>query len=692
MKPSDNIKKMFKQTKINTNSDMDNLVRNDAVRAMFKSKQNAPVHDKSDAWRIIMQSKITRIVAAGFIIVILLSITIFDKPVSQAFAMNDVIKAMNGSRWMHLTIDVTEIDADPKTVRKTKGINEMWQSIDPARIIIKSPNGAVKFAELDLGKLSEYDPQTNTITTELRSPQKVEQTMVNMGEMLLKQIEQIKEMGAAVTYSDALYKGTSVKIINIDYTAPDPQNVHIIMSLWVEEGTNLPLKLTSEQSSEQVSGVLMTSTFSYPDSGPTDIYQVGVARDAEIKIIDNRPDPDMIETLKPYNTARNNVKEIDRVTVIYDDGSNQRYENHFVFGPGDAMHKMSPLYAAEMGDSFDSLLEWAQQNKSSQAWNYLYDGKYAYQSHRDAAGIWTKKDKQHWPQMNPNPSEDLDGIGWSFIGTQAKIVSNEYSVANGLICVETTNKAQIENGKLRFPAEKRLYYIDPEHDYMCIRKDQFWNNSSRQHNPDVDQLDFDPETIPTRPTSRTEITEFTQTETDAWYPARIEHNSIKYDDNGNELPSSPYSVKKIHLVINPEFPEGIFDPENITTEDTQPGIVRVKQTYQEAFDNAVGQIDSQLDWPKPARIARDYWNARAKKDYDKCAILWPGSATWNEKLLADEQPNEYVFGEPSTYSKKNIRIPYASKIYYEEHQNYNLKMVLTNKKSSKGRYYIISGN
>ena len=43
MKPSDNIKKMFKQTKIKTNKDTDKLVLDDAVNAMSESKNKAPV-------------------------------------------------------------------------------------------------------------------------------------------------------------------------------------------------------------------------------------------------------------------------------------------------------------------------------------------------------------------------------------------------------------------------------------------------------------------------------------------------------------------------------------------------------------------------------------------------------------------------------------------------------------------------
>ena len=73
------------------------------------------------------------------------------------------------------------------------------------------------------------------------------------------------------------------------------------------------------------------------------------------------------------------------------------------------------------------------------------------------------------------------------------------------------------------------------------------------------------------------------------------------------------------------------------------------------------------------------------------AIFWPVSATWNRKLLADEEPAEYVFGEIVLSQYGGAFVPYAEKTYYEKRSEYNLKMWLDNKKSTKGRYYIISG-
>ena len=118
-----------------------------------------------------------------------------------------------------------------------------------------------------------------------------------------------------------------------------------------------------------------------------------------------------------------------------------------------------------------------------------------------------------------------------------------------------------------------------------------------------------------------------------------------------------------------------------------------KTAFGKAFEEAIIVIDNRKNWPEPRDLAVAYWKARAAKNYDEMAIFWPGSATWNSRVIENEESIEYVFGETQTGEMEdNIIVPYASKSYYEKHGKYSLKMRLTNKKSTKGRYYITSGN
>ncbi len=118
-----------------------------------------------------------------------------------------------------------------------------------------------------------------------------------------------------------------------------------------------------------------------------------------------------------------------------------------------------------------------------------------------------------------------------------------------------------------------------------------------------------------------------------------------------------------------------------------------KTAFDKAFEEAIKAVDKRENWPEPRDLAVAYWKARAEKNYDEMAILWPGSATWNRQAIENEEPVEYVFGKvQATDMEGEIIVPYSTKSYYEKHRKYSLKMRLTNRKSTKGRYYIYSGN
>jgi hypothetical protein len=129
---------------------------------------------------------------------------------------------------------------------------------------------------------------------------------------------------------------------------------------------------------------------------------------------------------------------------------------------------------------------------------------------------------------------------------------------------------------------------------------------------------------------------------------------------------------------------------------TSAKIVRLEKqetAFGKAFDKAITVIDNRQNWPEPRDLVVAYWKDRTAKNYDEIATSWPGSATWNRQALKIEQPVEYVFGEvQKTEVEGDIIVPYATKSYYEKHGKYSLKMRLSNEKSAKGRYYIVSGN
>jgi hypothetical protein len=118
-----------------------------------------------------------------------------------------------------------------------------------------------------------------------------------------------------------------------------------------------------------------------------------------------------------------------------------------------------------------------------------------------------------------------------------------------------------------------------------------------------------------------------------------------------------------------------------------------KTDYDKAFAEAISAVSARENWPEPRDLAIAYWRARNAKKYDEMAMYWPGSATWNRRVVEKEEPVEYVFGDVQPWEvEDHVIVPYASRSYYDKHGKYSLKMVLSNKNSEKKRYYIVSGN
>ena len=108
MRPSDNIEKLFTQTNIETNADVDKVVLDDAINAMSNSKQKNPAGNKPDVWRITMNNKMTKLAtAAAIIIAVLIGINHFGGSIdmsSTAFA--EVVQQIRNARTVTFTTEV----------------------------------------------------------------------------------------------------------------------------------------------------------------------------------------------------------------------------------------------------------------------------------------------------------------------------------------------------------------------------------------------------------------------------------------------------------------------------------------------------------------------------------------------------------------------------------------------------------
>jgi hypothetical protein len=209
----------------------------------------------------------------------------------------------------------------------------------------------------------------------------------------------------------------------------------------------------------------------------------------------------------------------------------------------------------------------------------IEDGEYSYGAYPGANGTWSVTKRRSGSVITvslnavDNLEEDLAGFGWPKIdlgmalrSSSYKLVQNDFSESKNLLCFERYDEGYYGDDEVYSVASKSLYYVDPQRGYLCVRREFFRHNKLFGHGPvKIDELDFDPGSVPSEPSSVIEIVEFGQTPTGQWYPKKIQKSSKTWHvgpGSKSELLTTNQSVL-VYLEANPEFAEGIFDPENL---------------------------------------------------------------------------------------------------------------------------------
>jgi len=652
------------------------------------------------SWTRSVKKRISKLaVAAIIVIAALLGVRGVLDLASPAFGIEDVVNAFEQMDWYHYIVELE--NADPNSPSSTMGVEhtEYWGNVPEMCLVTKTRQGEICYTEERLGKTARYDPNTQTITIEYREPDANPEVYASFSDMVMKGFEEAKKKGQEISYAECLYQGEAATRITMSI---DDEFLGS-MAMVVASQTLLPLHAVVNVQDPNGSTVSYSAAFDYFATGPKDIYEAGAPRDATVEVIDKRPSVELHAIMARIQDVHDNLYKnyilieteasgkqayIDTVSIIYRNNKHCRHERHFVFKPGDAYHAMWPVYSAAMGTRFESILKWAQDNRSGSARVHLYDGQYYQRFERNDADQWSTEKREYSPRHNPNGGRDLARIGWPLFSHQAKVIENEFSKTHDLICIETI-LSEIKKGKLASAASRRLQYLDPERDHMCIRSETYRYNIELAK-PLDESFEFDPNRFPSELSSVTEVTEFNQMADGKWTPKTIQLYRTGWNSEGELLPLRIVATRSIYLQINPEFPVDLFNPKKVIPQDEQAE-PSLRQSYDSIVEDTIATIDRQKDWPEPRKLVESYWQARARKDYDLMALYWPGSALWNEKRLRTETPVEYVFGD-AVISTDGAYVPYASKAYYEQHGGYKLKMWLTDKMSAKGRYYIISGN
>jgi len=124
MRPADNINGLIKKLKLKASTDLDVRVHGEISKTLAESDIAESAVKQPNIWSTIMKSPVTKIATAAVIIIaVAISVTILDKSVTPAYAIEQTIEANGGLWFIHL-----------KCEPSAKGhVDEIWAQFDDNR-------------------------------------------------------------------------------------------------------------------------------------------------------------------------------------------------------------------------------------------------------------------------------------------------------------------------------------------------------------------------------------------------------------------------------------------------------------------------------------------------------------------------------------------------------------------------------
>ena len=329
----------------------------------------------------------------------------------------------------------------------------------------------------------------------------------------------------------------------------------------------------------------------YIQTGPSDIYDLGVPRDVEIT---NHVPSDQVKSLRSQIDAHrsgfldeyiaviteahvtDDRKGMIEALVVFCHGKKLRVEQYWMH-----VGRLEPL-ALRHQDQLAASLPYVnrfwpdQQGRDIRSirlydglWQHLIDVKDArpmtredYDRGVEVDKVFKVQETQRRPDGDLYGDDDIDDMAWRWLGWALQpehMLEDAYSTENGFMAMELTMQAP--KGCSRLPQRMRMY-VDPNRDYICHRyiqeelfdapwqEDKDWLSGVKNKDRLTERYD------------ESEVTEYGRTSSGQWYPREIAVNT--YDRHYGAEPRRDIRVIRIHLMEEyPEFPDGLFDPNSL---------------------------------------------------------------------------------------------------------------------------------
>jgi hypothetical protein len=340
------IENLLRAAKLESKTEVNNAVLKD----LLEHWERDIVHNKEkpEHGRHIMNSRISKLTAAAFAIVLVLSGILYIGDNIQGVSLGAIVESMHEMTWIHVTATIEQ--AGQISVR------EQWECFNPKINIWKNPDGSINYRNYVSEISYVYEPDANTITISPTTDKFNQKAPQSPSEGVQYIVEQFELGGGKVIRSRTTENQVAVEIIQL---TNENQNITLI----VDVNKNVPLSMNTvahiPQSNQDAT---VSVVFDYPKPGPMDIYSVGAALNA--RIIDNRPKGDVqilineiqkrfdagfedhIAILLESYVGDNNVLEPAQIMVMRQKGDLKRLDRYHAYNFTGSKSDIPTLYTA----------------------------------------------------------------------------------------------------------------------------------------------------------------------------------------------------------------------------------------------------------------------------------------------------------------------------------------------------------
>jgi len=587
MKKTDRLEKKIKDfynthtEGVKTSPELDSRILSAAEQNLNKPTTFS-VQAEPNVWRTIMKNKMTRWATLAIVLVsicfgLFLSNGSFD---GASISYAQVSENMKKVPWLHGIIE-GQYNGNSERL-------EAWFSFRYQMSLSKKSSGQIEHHNILEGVLQTYDPESNTVTI---SHAPTNDTMLfgsgsvwSFWETMMKQIEEADP--------EVIRDGDKNQMTSLYKIASGPSGTPMEVEITLNRHRSLPISLVQRvYDADGEITIEAMGVFDYPEDGPADIYALGVPESA--KVIDLLPAEDVPEIMEAYRFHRNASPSdyialvtdtwLDskfnsfiqyRALLIYQNGTSQRVEEYILPKLERKAWTQTHLEFTEtVGKTFESQLTWWRENGQISSVD-LYDGKYQYR-HKQEEAQWIAEPKKWLPFGSDYYGDnDLADFGWGeqffsvFKGhSPFEIVKDDYSEKHNLICLESISQGNIVEEDRRkitwaVPPKKNRCYLSPDRDFICQRLERHASYDAPWQVDKTWSERINVDTIKKYTVHNLvrEVVEFGQTSEGKWYPLEIKIWDPTDPDEG-------IRTKKVWLKTNPDFPDGIFEPENLPRSD-----------------------------------------------------------------------------------------------------------------------------